>query len=79
MFTPSNPTKATNPIVTALIGCPQIANVRLATLEHHIVSKSLAIQDCQITSNNLAIQEGQIASNQDDACPCHLAMLVMSC
>ncbi len=51
----------------------------LARLERQIVSKSLAIQDCQITSNNLATQEGQIASNQDDTCPRHLAMLVMSC
>jgi hypothetical protein len=53
--------------------------VHLATLEHQIVSESLGIQDRQITSNNLAIQEGQIASNQDDACPRHLAMLVMLC
>jgi hypothetical protein len=42
-------------------------------------AKSLAIQDRQITSNDLAIKEGQIASDQDDACPHHLAMLVMSC
>jgi hypothetical protein len=53
--------------------------VHLATLERQIVSKSLAMQYCQITSNNLAIKECQIASNQDDACPHHLAMLVMSC
>jgi hypothetical protein len=53
--------------------------VCLATLEYQIVSKFLAIQNCQITSNNLAIKEGQIASNQDDACPRHLVMLVMSC
>ncbi len=53
--------------------------MHLATLEHQIVSKSLAIQDCQITSKDLAINEGQIASNQDDACPRHLAMPVTSC
>ncbi len=53
--------------------------MHLATLEHQIVSKSLAMQDCQITSEDLAIQEGQIASNQDEACPRHLAMLKMSC
>jgi hypothetical protein len=53
--------------------------VHLATLDCQIVSKSLAIQDPQITSNDLAIQEGQIASDQDDACPHHLVMLVMSC
>jgi hypothetical protein len=51
--------------------------VHLATLEHQIVSKSLAIQDRQIGSNDLAIQGVQIASNQNDACPHHLAMLVM--
>jgi hypothetical protein len=51
----------------------------LAIQEHHIISKALAIQDCQIASDDLAIREFQIASNQDDACPCHLAMLVMSC
>jgi hypothetical protein len=62
-----------------LIVCCQIAKARLATLEHWIVSKSLAIQDRQITSNNLVVREGQIASNQNDACPRHLAMLVMSC
>jgi hypothetical protein len=49
------------------------------TLEHQIVSESIAIQDCQISSNDLAIKEGQIANNQDDACPRHLAMLVTSC
>jgi hypothetical protein len=53
--------------------------MHLATLEHQIISKSLAIQDRQIASNDLAIEECQIASNQDDACPRHLAMLVMSC
>jgi hypothetical protein len=53
--------------------------VHLATLERQIVSKSLALQDCQIACNDLAIGERQIASNQDDACPCHLAMLVMPC
>jgi hypothetical protein len=53
--------------------------MHLATLECQIISKSLGIQDCQITSNDLAIKEGQIASDQDDACPRHLAMLVMSC
>ncbi len=53
--------------------------MHLATLDCQIISESLAIQDCQITSKNLAIQEGQIASDQDDACPCHLAMLVTSC
>jgi hypothetical protein len=61
------------------MGCHQITNVRLATLERQIVSKSLAIQDCQITSNDLTIQECQIASNQDNAYPRHLAMLVTSC
>jgi hypothetical protein len=61
------------------MGCCQITNVHLATLERQIFSESLAIQDRQITSNNLAIQEGQIASNQNDACTRHLAMLVMSC
>ncbi len=61
------------------MGCCQIANVHFATLERRIVSESLAIQDCQITSNDLTIQEGQIASNPNDACPRHLAMLVMSC
>jgi hypothetical protein len=52
--------------------------VHLVTLERQIVSKVLAIQNCQIASNDLAIRERQIASNQDDACPCHLAMLVTS-
>jgi hypothetical protein len=51
----------------------------LATLERRIVSKSLAIHVCQITKNNVVIKEVQIASNQDDACPSHLAMLMMSC
>jgi hypothetical protein len=51
----------------------------LATLDCQIVSKFLAIQDPQIASKDLAIKECQIASNQDDACPHHLAMLVMSC
>ena len=53
--------------------------MRLVTLERQIFSESLAIQDRQITSNDLAIGEHQITSNQDDACPRHLAMLVMSC
>jgi hypothetical protein len=53
--------------------------VHLATSEHQIVSKSLAIQDCQIINKDIAITEGKIASNQDDACPRHLAMPVMSC
>jgi hypothetical protein len=51
--------------------------VHLATLECQIVTESLAIQYRQIKSNYLAIKEGRIASNQDDACPRHLAMLVM--
>jgi hypothetical protein len=53
--------------------------MHLATLERQIISKALAIQDRQITSNDLAIKEGQITSNQNDACPRHLAILVMSC
>jgi hypothetical protein len=53
--------------------------MNLATLERQIISKSLAIQDGQITSDDLATQEGQVASDQDDTCPRHLAMLVMSC
>jgi hypothetical protein len=53
--------------------------MNLATLEHQIVSKYLAIHVRQITSNNLAIKEVQTASNQNDACPHHLAMLVTSC
>jgi hypothetical protein len=53
--------------------------VHLATLEHQIVSKVLAIQDRQITSNDLAIKEGQIASDQNDACPRYLVILVTSC
>jgi hypothetical protein len=53
--------------------------MHLVTLDCQIVSKSLAIQDWHITSNDLAKGECQIASNQDDACPHHLAMLVMSC
>jgi hypothetical protein len=53
--------------------------MHLATLERHIVSKALTIQNCHIESNDLAIGECQMASNQDDSCPCHLAMLVMSC
>jgi hypothetical protein len=53
--------------------------MNLATLGRQIVSKYLAIHVCHITSNNLAIKEVQIASNQNDVCPCHLAMLVMSC
>jgi hypothetical protein len=53
--------------------------MNLATLERQITSKDLAIHVRQITSNNLAIEEGQIACNQNDACPCHLAMLVTSC
>ncbi len=52
--------------------------MHLATLEHQIISESLAIQVRQITSNNLAIQEGQIASDQNDACPRHSAMLATS-
>jgi hypothetical protein len=47
--------------------------------ECQIVGEALAIQNCQIPSNDFAIREHQIASNQDDACPCHLAMLVASC
>jgi hypothetical protein len=50
-----------------------------SNIKRQIVSESLAIQDRQITSNDLAIKEVQIASNQNDTCPCHLAMLVMSC
>jgi hypothetical protein len=53
--------------------------VHLATLERQIVSEALAIPICRIASNDLAIRECQIASNQDDACPHHLVMLVMSC
>jgi hypothetical protein len=53
--------------------------VQLATLERQIVGKFLTIKDCQIKSNNLAIKEGRIASNQVDACPRHLAILMMSC
>jgi hypothetical protein len=53
--------------------------VHLATSERQIIGKSSAIQDRQIISNDLAIKEGEIASNQDDPCPRHLAMLVMSC
>ncbi len=53
--------------------------MHLAIQECQIVSKALAIQNCQIASNDLAIRERLIASNQDDACPCHLAMLVTSC
>jgi hypothetical protein len=53
--------------------------MNLATLERQIVSEYLAINFSHITSDNLAMKEVQIASNQDDACPCHLAMLVMSC
>jgi hypothetical protein len=53
--------------------------VHLAKQERQIVSKYLAIQDCQIASNDLAIRECKIVSNQDDACPHHLVMLVMSC
>ncbi len=58
MFTPSTPIEATNPIVTCLAtGCCQIANLSLATLDHQIVSKNLAIYVCWITSNDLAIEE----------------------
>jgi hypothetical protein len=53
--------------------------MNLATLYHQIVSEYLAVHVCQITSNDLAIKEVQIASNQNDACPHHLTMLVMSC
>ncbi len=53
--------------------------MNLATLERQIVSKYLAINVCQITSDNLAIKEVQITSNQNETCPRHLAMLVMSC
>jgi hypothetical protein len=53
--------------------------MNLATLDHQIVSKYLAIHFCQIASNDLAKKEVRIASNQDDACPRHLAMLVTSC
>jgi hypothetical protein len=53
--------------------------VNLATLECQIASEYLAIHVRHITSNDLAIKEVQIASNQNDACPRHLAMLVMSC
>jgi hypothetical protein len=53
--------------------------VHLATLEHQIVSKSLAIQDRQIASNDLAIKEGQVASNQNDAYLPHLVILMTSC
>ncbi len=61
MFTPSNPIKATNPIVTALaIGCCQIANVTLATLDRQIVNNNLAISVCRITSNDLAIKEAKL-------------------
>jgi hypothetical protein len=80
MFTPSNPIKATNPIVTAClaIGCRQITNVNLTSLERQIVSEYLVIYVRQITSNYLAIHESQITSNQNDVCPHHLAMLVTS-
>jgi hypothetical protein len=53
--------------------------VNLATLKRQIISKYSAIYVCQIISDDLAINESQIASNQNDACPRHLAMLVMSC
>ncbi len=80
MFTPSNPIKAKKSYHYCLaIGCCQLANVNLETLELQIVSKYLAIHVCQITSNDLAIKEVQIASNQNDSCPQHLAMLVTSC
>jgi hypothetical protein len=58
---------------------PQTAKMHLAIQEREIISKALAVQDRQIASNDLAIRECQITSNQDDACPRHLAMLVMSC
>jgi hypothetical protein len=55
MFTPSNPTKATNPINYCLeIEYCQIAHMNLATLDRQIVSKNLAISVCRITSINLA-------------------------
>jgi hypothetical protein len=53
--------------------------MNLATLKRQIISGYLATHVCQITSDALAIKEVQIASNQNDACPCYLAMLVMSC
>jgi hypothetical protein len=53
--------------------------MNLVTLERQIISEYLAIHVCQITSNDLAVKEDQIASDQDDVCPRHLAMLVMSC
>jgi hypothetical protein len=53
--------------------------MNLATLDCQIVSEYLAIHVCQITRHDLAIKEVLIASNQNDACPRHLAMLVMSC
>ena len=53
--------------------------MHLAIRKRQIVSKYLAIQYRHINSDDLAIKERQIASNQDDACPHHLAMLVMSC
>jgi hypothetical protein len=55
----------------------------------HRAFSNIGALDCQqifsntrspdIASNNLAIKEVQIASNQDEACPRHLAMLMMSC
>jgi hypothetical protein len=53
--------------------------MHLAKQECQIVSEYLSIQDRQVDSNDLAIKERQISSNQDDACPCHLAMLMISC
>jgi hypothetical protein len=57
----------------------QIANVHSGIQEHQSISKDLAIQHRQIGSNDSAIRECQIACNQDDACPHHSAMLVISC
>jgi hypothetical protein len=78
MFTPSNPIKATTYHYCLAIGCRQIANMNLATVDHQIVSEYLAIHVHQITSNDLALKKVRIDRNQNDACPHHLAMLVMS-
>ena len=53
--------------------------MHLATKECQIVGKYLVIRNRQIASDDLAIRERQIASNQDDTCPHHVAMLVVSC
>jgi hypothetical protein len=42
-----------------VIGCCQIANLSLATLDCQIVSKNLAIYVHGITSNDLAIEEAK--------------------